>query len=89
MLILKIEQDLELLENKLKEIDTTISDPIERNEYQKELKKKIKKLKRTKSQIEQQEKQQQELESLKLEFIFYSGEAVIIQGSEPDCNQQI
>ena len=89
MSVVKIEQDIKLLENKLKEIDITISDPIGRNEYQKELKKKIKKLKRTKSQIEQQEKEQQELESLKLEFTSNSDESVEIKESESDYNKQI
>ncbi len=89
MSISKIENKIELLEIELKEIDTTITDSIERNEYKIELQKQIKKLKRTKSQIEQQGKEKQELESLKLEFISSSDEAVRIQGSKPDCNQQI
>lgn len=89
MSIVKIEQDIELLENKLKEIDKIISDPIERNEYQKELKKKLKKLKGTKSQIEQQEIEQQELESLKSEFISNSDKSVEIEESEPDYDKQI
>ena len=74
MSVIKIERDLKLLENKLKEIDAAITDPIERNEQKKELKRKISKLKRTKSQIEQLELEQQELESLKSEFIADSEE---------------
>ena len=74
MSVIKIEQDIKLLENKLKEIDVTITDPIERNEQKKEIKKKISKLKRTKSQIEQLEKEQLELESLKSNFIANSAE---------------
>ena len=74
MSVIKIEQDIKLLENKLKEIDVTITDPIECNEQKKEIKKKISKLKRTKSQIEQLEKEQLELESLKSDFIANSEE---------------
>ena len=88
MSIVKIEQDIELLENRLKEIDTIIFDPIERNEHQKELKKKIKKLKRTKNQIEQQEKDRQELESLKSEFIFNSGKSVDLKEYKPNFDKQ-
>ena len=69
MSVFKIEQDIKLLEKELEQINITITDPIERNEQQKELKKKISKLKRTKSQIEQLEKEQLELKSLKSDFI--------------------
>lgn len=89
MSIIKIEQDIELLENKLKEVDTIIADPIERNEYQKELNKKLKKLKRTKSQIEQQEVEQQELASLKSEFVSNSDKLFEIEESELYYDKQI
>ena len=74
MSIIKIEQDIKLLENELRELDATITDPIEHNEHKKELKKKITKLQRTKSQIEQLEIEQQELESLKSELTANSEE---------------
>ena len=83
MSIVKIEQDIELLENRLKEIDTIIFDPIERNEHQKDLKKKIKKLKLTKNQIERQE-----LESLKSEFIFNSDKSVDLKEYKPNFDKQ-
>ncbi|MGF1590217.1 MAG: hypothetical protein ACFCU7_13410 [Pleurocapsa sp.] len=67
MSLSKIENKIELLENKLKEIDTTITDSIERNEYKIELQKQVKKLKRTKSNLEQLHQEQQELESLRYE----------------------
>ena len=69
MSVVKIEQDIKLLEKKLEEINTAITDPIERNESKKEIERKIKKLSRTKNSLEQLDKEQQELESLKLEFI--------------------
>lgn len=50
MSVAKIKRDIKLIENKLIELDTTIADPIERNEQKKELEKKIKRLRRTKSQ---------------------------------------
>ena len=68
MSVVKIELDLKLLEEKLEAINTTITDPIERNEYKKEIEKKIKKLNRNKNSLEQLDKERQELESLKLEF---------------------
>ena len=34
MSVVKLEQDIKLLEEKLEEINTTVIDPIERNEYQ-------------------------------------------------------
>lgn len=63
----KIEQDIQILEDKLAEVNTSISDPIERNESKKELQKKIKKLNKTKKNLEQLQKEQQELELLKHE----------------------
>ena len=41
MSIIKIKQDIELLEEELERISITITDPIERNEYKKELQRKI------------------------------------------------
>ena len=67
MSVFKIERDIKLLEEKLEEINTTVTDPIERNEYKKELQRQIKKLNRTKYSLEQLHKEQQDLESLKLE----------------------
>ena len=69
MSVAKIERDIKLLETKLRELDTTIADPIERNELKRELEKKIKKLQRTKTQIENLEREQQELESLKSDLL--------------------
>jgi len=89
MSVIKIEQDIKLLEEELKKIDTAIIDPIERNEHQKELERKLKKLKRTKNQIEQQEIDRQEFESLKSEFRLNSDEAVEIKESEVDIDRQI
>ena len=86
MSVFKIEQDIKLLEEKLEEINTTILNPIERNEYEKELNRKLKKLKRAKTQIEQQEIEQQELESLKLEFIFSGDDVVEVEKSEAHHN---
>jgi hypothetical protein len=74
MSISKIESKIKLLEEKLKEIDTTITDSIERNEYKVELQKEIKKLTRTKNNSEQLQLEQQELESLKTEFLIYEQE---------------
>ncbi|BAZ43688.1 hypothetical protein NIES4102_06890 [Chondrocystis sp. NIES-4102] len=68
MSVLKIARDIKLLEKQLKEIETQVSDPIERLEHKKLLEKKIKKLERLKSQQEEYERQQQELEELKSEF---------------------
>lgn len=68
MSTLKLKKDIELLENKLSEIEANISDPIERIEQKKQLEREIKKLERSKSQIEQLEQEQQELELLKSEF---------------------
>ena len=82
MSVAKIERDIKLLETKLNELDATITDPIERNEYKKELEKEIKKLQRTKSQIEQLERQRQEIESLKSEFTFNDEEPFAIKESE-------
>ena len=67
MSVAKIEQDIQLIEEKLEKIDLTIEDPIERNEYKKELQRKIKKLNRTKDSFKQLQKEQEELESLKYE----------------------
>ena len=67
MSVAKIEQDIQLIEEELEKIDLTIEDPIERNEYKKELQRKIKKLNRTKDSFKQLQKEQQELESLKYE----------------------
>ena len=68
MSVAKIEQDIQLLEEEIEKINLTIADPIERNEYKKELQRKIKKLNRTKNSLEQLQKEQQELESLKHEI---------------------
>ncbi|BAZ43689.1 serine/threonine protein kinase [Chondrocystis sp. NIES-4102] len=68
MSVLKIAKELKLLEKQLREIETQVSDPIERLEHKKLLEKKIKKLERLKSQQEEYERQQQELEELKSEF---------------------
>ena len=89
MSVVKIERDIKTLKNELEEIDTTISDPIERNEYRKELEKKLKKLQRTKVQTEQLEKEQQELESLKSEFISSSEESSQIEESKDDDREKI
>ena len=89
MSVVKIERDIKTLKNELEEIDTTISDPIERNEYRKELEKTLKKLQRTKAQTEQLEKEQQELESLKSEFISNSEDLSQIEESEDDDNEKI
>lgn len=89
MSVVKIKRDIKTLKNELEEIDTTISDPIERNEYRKELEKKLKKLQRTKVQTEQLEKEQQELESLKSEFISNSEDLSQIEESEDDDNEKI
>ena len=89
MSFVKIERDIKTLKNELEEIDTTISDPIERNEYRKELEKKLKKLQRTKVQTEQLEKEQQELESLKSEFISDSEESSQIKESKDDDREKI
>ena len=51
MSISNIENNIELLEHELQEINTTISDSIERNEYKIELQKKIKKLNQTKKKF--------------------------------------
>ena len=67
MSVAKIEQDIQLIEEELEKIDLTIEDPIERNEYKKELQRKIKKLNRTKDSFKHLQKEQQELESLKYE----------------------
>lgn len=67
MSISKIENNIELLEHELQQINTTISDSIERNEYKIELQKKIKKLNQTKRNLEQLHQEQQELESLRSE----------------------
>lgn len=67
MSVAKIEQDIQLIEEELEKIDLTIEDPIERNEYKKELQRKIKKLNRTKDSFKQLQKEQEELESLKYE----------------------
>lgn len=67
MSVFKIEQDIKLLEEKLEEVNITVADPIERNEYKKELQRKIKKLNRTKNSLELLHKEQQDLESLKLQ----------------------
>ena len=89
MSFVKIERDIKTLKNELEEIDTTISDPIERNEYRKELEKKLKKLQRTKVQTEQLEKEQQELESLKYKFISSSEESSKGKESKDDDNEKI
>ena len=89
MPVAKIEQDIKRLESELEEIDTTISDPIERNEHRKELEKKLKRLQRTKAQTEQLEKEQQELESLKSEFISNSKESSEVKESKDDDNEKI
>ena len=86
MSVVKIEQDLKLLEEKLEAINTTITDPIERNEYKKEIEKKIKKLNRTKNSLEQLDKEQQELESLRLEFISNSDE--LDKSIKPEVNDR-
>ena len=88
MSVAKIDRDIQLLENKLEEIDTIIGDPIERNEQQKDLKKKIKKLQRTKKQIEQQEIERQELESLKSEFIFNKDKPVDLKEHKRNYGKQ-
>ena len=75
MSVSKIEQDIKLLENKLKEVDTTITDLIKRNEYQKELQRKIKKLERTKNSLEQLNREQQSLNSLKYDFYLNDNES--------------
>ena len=67
MSIAKIEQDIQLLEEKLEKINITISDPIERNEYKQQLQREIKKLNRTKDSLKQLQQEQQEIESLKYE----------------------
>ena len=67
MSVAKIEQDIQLIEEELEKIELTIEDPIERNEYKKELQRKIKKLNRTKDSFKQLQKEQEELESLKYE----------------------
>ena len=67
MSVAKIEQDIQLVEEELEKIDLTIDDPIERNEYRKELQRKIKKLNRTKDSFIQLQHEQQELEFLKYE----------------------
>lgn len=69
MLNSKIENKIKLLEEKLQEIDTSISDPIERNERKIELQKQIKKLTRTKNNFEKLQQEQHELESLKTDFL--------------------
>ncbi len=84
MSIYKIKRDIELLEEQFIEIETKISDPIERNEYKQELQRKIKKLNRRKDSLEQLEREQQELESLKSEFLLNSNESVDQKKSEPD-----
>lgn len=68
MLISKLKKDIELLKKQLNEIETNISDPIERIEQRKLLERKIKKLEQSKSQIETLEQEQQELNLLKSEF---------------------
>ena len=85
----KIEKEIKLLEKELAELNNNVSDPIERNEYKKEIQRKLKKLNRTKRQIQQQEIEQQELESLKLEFILNSDKVVETEEQKPDSNQQI
>lgn len=82
MSVAKIERDIKLLQTKLKELDTTTADPIERNEYKKELEKKLKKLQRTKFQTEQLERERQEIESLKSEFTFNGEQPVAIKEYE-------
>ena len=67
MSIAKIEQDIQLLEEEFKKVDITISDPIERNEYKKQLQREIRKLNRTKDSLKQLQQEQQEIESLKYE----------------------
>ena len=62
MSVAKIKQDIKLLEKKLEEIDSSVCDPIERNEYKKEIERKIKRLNQTKNSLEQLHKEQQELE---------------------------
>ena len=91
MSFVKIERDIKTLKNEIEEINTTISDPIERNEYRKELEKKLKKLQRTKVQTEQLEKEQQELESLKSEFLFVSNSEELsqIEESKDNDNEKI
>lgn len=89
MSVAKIEQDIKLLEEKIEEINITVIDPIERNEYEKRLERKLKKLKRIKDQIEQQEIEQQELVSLKSEFILTSDKVLEIEEHEADSSQQI
>lgn len=68
MSIIKIKQDIELLEEELERISITITDPIERNEYKKELQRKIKKLNRTKHSLELLQQEQHELQSLRQEI---------------------
>lgn len=72
MSVAKIEQDIKLLEEELKEINTNICDPIERNEYKQELQIKLKKLYKTKNGLEQLQQEQHELEALKNEVSIYS-----------------
>lgn len=69
MSISKIEAQIEELEKKLQAINTNIADPIERNEYKRELHKQIKKLTKTKTNLEKLQQEQEELESLKTEFL--------------------
>ena len=76
MSVAKIEQDIQLIEEELEKIDLTIEDPIERNEYKKELQRKIKKLNRTKDSFIQLQQEQQELESLKYEVSTVKEESI-------------
>lgn len=84
MSISKIKRDIELLKQRLIEIETEILDPIERNEYKQELQRKIKKLNRSQNSLEQLEREQQELKSLKSEFSLNNNESVDQKKSEPD-----
>lgn len=69
MSILKLENKLKLLTAELSTIDTTISDPIERNEQKKLLQKQIKKLIQTKENVAKLQQEETDLESLRTDFI--------------------
>ena len=88
MSIVKIERDIQLIEEELEKINITISDPIERNEYKKELQRKIKRLNRAKHQIEQEINRQQ-LESHESKFRSNSDLSIDLKEPEISLERQI
>jgi hypothetical protein len=65
---LEIKQQLQLLNQQLADLESSIDDPIERNESKQQLNKQIKKLEKSLRNIEQFELEQQELELLQSEL---------------------